>query len=128
MLQRWKSGPEFLKRPEQEWPQTTPTTDKKEVKLERRTTPVVNTVNAKQEVIDYMKFSSWRKLIRVTAWIQHFGRKVRERRGINANDGANKHGTVTPDDLCKAELYWIKHAQREYSIAKQRVAVVLSRW
>ena len=113
LLQRWKSGPEFLKHPEEEWPQATPTTDKREVNLERRKTPVVNAVNAKQEVIDYTKFSSWRKLVRVTAWIQRLGRKVRERRGTNANDEANKHGTVTSDDLSKAELYWIKHAQRE---------------
>ena len=113
LLQRWKSGPEFLKRPEKESPQATPTTDKRDVNLERRKTPVVNAVNAKQEVIDYTKFSSWRKLVRVTAWIQRLGRKVRERRGTNANDESNKHGTVTPDDLSKAELYWIKHAQKE---------------
>ena len=113
LLQRWKSGPEFLKRPEEEWPQTAPTTDKREVNLEKRKTPVINAVTAKQEVIDYTKFSSWRKLVRVTAWILRLGRKVHERRVTNENGEANKHGTVSPDDLCKAELYWIRHAQRE---------------
>ena len=49
LQQRWKSGHEFLRRPEEEWPQTTPTTDEKKINLERRKTPVVGTVNAKEE-------------------------------------------------------------------------------
>ena len=109
LQQRWKSGPDFLRRPEEEWPQTTRTTDENTVNLETRKTPVVGTINAKEEVINYTKFSSWRKLIRVTAWIQRVGRKVRERQRINANDEANKCKTLTPDDLNKAELYWIKY-------------------
>ena len=113
LKQRWKSGPDFLRRPEEEWPQTTPTTDENTVKQERRKTPVVGTVNAKEEVINYTKFSSWRKLIRVTAWIQRVGRKVGERQKIDANDETNKCKTLTPDDLNKAELYWIKYAQRD---------------
>ena len=113
LQQRWNSGPDFLRRPEDEWFQTTPTIDENKVGLEKRKTPVVGTVNAKQEVINYTKFSSWRKLIRVTAWIQHLGRKVREKQGINANDEANECGTLTPDDLNKAEVYWIKYAQRD---------------
>ena len=113
LQQRWKSGPNFLRRPEEEWPQTTPTTKENTVNLERWKTPVVGTVNAKEEVINYTKFSSWRKLIRVTAWIQRVGRKVRERQRIDANDETNKCKTLTPDDLNKAELYWIKYAQRD---------------
>ena len=111
LQQRWKSEPDFLKRLEEKWPQTTPTTDDNKVNLERRDTPVVGTVDAKEEVIN--KFSGWRKLIRVTAWIQRVGRKVPERQRIDANDEANKCKTLTPDDLNKAELHWIKYAQRD---------------
>ena len=112
LQQRWKSGPDFLRRPEGEWFQTMPINENK-VKLEKRKSPVVGTVNAKHEVINYTKFSSWRKLIRVNAWTQHLGRKVREKQGINANDKSNECGTLTPDDLNTAEVDWIKNAQRD---------------
>ena len=50
--QRWKSGPDFLRRPEDEWFQTTPTIDENKVNLEKRKTPVVGTVNSKKEVVN----------------------------------------------------------------------------
>ena len=48
LQQRWKSGPDFPRRPENVWFQTTPTMDENKVNLEKRKTPVVGTVNAKQ--------------------------------------------------------------------------------
>ena len=112
LLQRWKSGPDFLGRPEEEWPRTVSTVDEKETNVERRKNPVVCTVSTTNEAICCTKFSSWRKLVRVTAWILKFGAKVRRKReGVNATDDTDKHGTLTPADLNKAEVYWIKQAQ-----------------
>ena len=36
---------------------------------------------------------------------------IRRKRGVNATDDTDKHGTLTPVDLNKAEVYWIKQAQ-----------------
>ena len=115
LLQRWKSGPEFLSRPEDEWPQTVPTTaDNKEVNKERRKTPAVCTESTTQEVISCTKFSSWRKLIRVTARIHKLGAKIRRKReGVKATAETDKDGTLTPDELNKAKVYWIKQAQKD---------------
>ena len=104
-----------LSRPEDEWPQTVPTTaDKKEVNKERRKTPAVCTVTTTQEVISCTKFSSWRKLIRVTARIHKLGAKIRRKReGVKATAETDKDGTLTPDELNKAKVYWIKQAQKD---------------
>ncbi|CAB4024775.1 Hypothetical predicted protein, partial [Paramuricea clavata] len=87
--------------------------EEKEVNTERRKTPVVCTVSTTKEAICCTNFSSWRKLVRVTARIQKLGAKVRSKReGSNATIETENDGTLTPNDLYKAEVYWIKQAQK----------------
>ena len=73
----------------------------------------VNAVTAASQVdignvIDPKVFTSWRKLIRVTAWLWRLVEKIRSRR--------NKHGggeaPLTPEELAKAEMLWIRSPQR----------------
>ena len=103
------NGPEFLKLPEEQWPVQTATLHQGD--MERRH---VNTVSAVSpagvgNVIDVKNFSSWRKLIRVTAWIRRLAEKIRLRR--NATSG--REGPLTPEELKKAEMSWIRNAQEE---------------
>jgi hypothetical protein len=114
LTQRWKSGPDFLSHPEEQWPETiSAAVEEKEVNTERRKAPVVCTVSTTKEAICCTNFSSWRKLIRVTARIQRLGAKVRSKReGSNATIETENHGTPSPNDLYKAEVYWIKQAQK----------------
>ena len=77
--ERWKHGPEFLQLPEEEWPQVTesPVDDPQEINEERRKMKIVCNVTLvkAEEAIPSKTFSSWRKLIRVTARVRRCARK-----------------------------------------------------
>ena len=58
--------------------------------------------------IDPNVFTSWRKLIRVTASLGRLAEKICSRR----NKLGGREGPVTPEELAKAEMLWIRSAQR----------------
>ena len=104
------NGPEFLKLPEEEWPVQT-TTPYREKDMERRQVNSVSSVPYADvgKVIDVKNFSSWRRLIRVTAWIKRLAEKIRLRR--NALTG--RQGPLMPEELKNAEMSWIRSAQED---------------
>ena len=55
LIGRWKQGPEFLRLPEEEWPQENSTADLTEVEKERRKTQAI-LLTGSPEVIDCKKF------------------------------------------------------------------------
>ena len=101
---RWMNGPEFLKLPEEQWPVQTATLQQ-EGDMERRHVNAVTTVPP----ADVKNFSIWRKLIRVTAWIRRLTEKIRLRR----NTLSGREGPLMPEELKKAEMSWIKSAQKD---------------
>lgn len=74
---RWQQGPEFLRLPQEDWPQDSAQPDEKEVAKEVR--KIVCTVKTAENVIDSKKCSSWRKLIRITAYVFRFMKKIRSK-------------------------------------------------
>lgn len=78
---RWMNGPQFLRLPEDQWP-TQQTPPLPEEDMERRQIHVLTAVTAQKakSVIDPSMFSSWRKLIRVTARIGRLEEKIRLRK------------------------------------------------
>jgi len=78
---RWKNGPEFLYLPRVQWPITTaqpvPNAD-----MGRRQMQILTAVTAPKlnNTVDPRKFSSWRKLICVTAQIRRLAEKIRLRK------------------------------------------------
>ena len=107
----WQHGPDFLHQPRDEWPD--------EVKIEsnlpdadfdkeRRRETVVLAASQTCDVIDYERFSSWRKLIRVTALVLKFVKKLkaRSRKEKDPSEG------LTPTDLEEGEKYIFKNVQR----------------
>ena len=107
---RWMNGPEFLKLPEEQWPVQTARLHREE-DMERRQVNAVSSVLYADvgKVIDVKKFSSWRRLIRVTAWIKRLAEKIRLRR----NTLSGREGPLMPEELKKAEMSWIRSAQRD---------------
>lgn len=53
------------------------------------------------------KFSSYTRLIRVTAWVMRFVRNCRRHNGSNP-------AYLTADEIQEASNHWIRHAQRKY--------------
>ena len=68
---RWSKGPEFLRLPESEWPREKVPVTPKEEEMECCQEKIVGTVTTPKngEAVNPQRFSSWRRLIRVTALI-----------------------------------------------------------
>lgn len=99
---RWVNGPEFLRLPEEEWPIHVTTPSGADKKMERLQVAVVKEVKkVAADAIDLERFSSWRKLIRVTAHIKRFAEKIRTRK--YAQEG--RQGPLNPEE------FWIRRAQ-----------------
>ena len=59
-------------------------------------------------VIDPKFFTSGRKLIREMVWLGRLAEKIRSRR----NQLGGREGPLMPEELAKAEVLWIRSAQK----------------
>ena len=117
---RWKHGPDFLQLPEEQWPnESLPITDqRKEDQAERRKSRAVLQVDQheREEVIISKNFSSWRRLLRITAYVVRFIKNLRAARKLKRLENPNvtdqlELGPLSPKELEDAEVHWIKEAQ-----------------
>eukprot|EP00057_Strongylocentrotus_purpuratus_P025475 XP_011679949.1 PREDICTED: uncharacterized protein LOC100891320 [Strongylocentrotus purpuratus] len=112
---RWQYGPDFLCQPKSEWPEEPKLEGKvPEVESERRREQSVLIVtHSDEDVIDYKRFSSWRKLIRVTSYVLKFVRRLRSKCRQEIDDSDNDtSSTLTPDELEQGEAFLIQNAQK----------------
>ena len=107
LTNRWIKGPEFLYLPEELWPISSPTQPAEEDTERRKLVATVTEPSNPEEVIIPTKFSSWRRLVRVTARILRLAQKIRLRKHLQEGP----QGPLTPEELSKAEMYWVKRAQ-----------------
>ena len=109
---RWQKGPEFLRLPQEDWPQDNAQPDEKEVAKEVR--KIVCIVQTAENVIDSKRYSSWRKLIRITAYVFRFIKKLRSkiRNTDEGRQGADNIESLTPQELELAERHWLIDAQK----------------
>ena len=61
------------------------------------------------EAIDARRFSNWRRLITVTAFIRRLARRIKLKR----NGEQLPNGPLTPTELDEAETLWMKESQQD---------------
>ena len=101
----WINGPDFLKSDKTDWPTddiscSAPLASEMEMKKK------VLRVEVPVPGLDPAAYSSWLRLVRVTAWILQFCHNLRkiDRRSAEV---------LSVEELKQAEKYWIKFAQRD---------------
>ena len=109
---RWEHGPAFLQLPENQWPEEVLNADEEQTEInaeQRKIKAVLNLASTKaEEVINIKRFSNWRRLIRVTAYVKRCIPKRRKQElGILPNERS-----LSPQELQASELFWIKEAQK----------------
>ena len=111
---RWQHGPEFLRLPEEDWPEDRSEPSKQNAPKEMRGT-VCNLKETKSP-IDPKQYSCWRKLIRVTAYVLRFARNIRGKIS-NSNETLGQSEnceSLNPQELEEAERCWLKDAQKDH--------------
>ena len=107
---RWEHGPAFLKLPENQWPAEVLNADEEQQEIDteqRKVTIVLNLASTKaEEVMNMKKFSSWRRLIRVTAYVRRFLQKCRKQKdeeNPNNNRILPNERSLSPQELQESE-------------------------
>ena len=107
----WMEGPAFLKDDRSTWPATPPPRDntKKTEHCERRTpTRAHMTRSCAAVIIDPKKFSSLKRLVHVTGWVQRFLTNCRL-----PVSSRRKDRILLPTEISRAETFWIKQTQAQ---------------
>ena len=117
--QHWWIGPEFLCKPQSEWPNTTSLSSVEEANLKLiKEVPVIShslvvlsTQFRLHDVIDCERFSSLLKLLNTTAYVFRFTRLLRNQIRSNASSRVSGCLSPTAEEITESESYWIKSIQ-----------------
>ncbi|XP_062556830.1 uncharacterized protein LOC134221657 [Armigeres subalbatus] len=104
---RWFKGPEFLKQPEPKWPIIH--SNQETTTEELRSTALVNThIKAEEPVVIATKYSNWKRLLKVTAYVKRFVDNIRAKQ----HQQSSQHGPLVSAELQWAQLYHFRQAQQ----------------
>ncbi|XP_044571285.1 uncharacterized protein LOC123257215 [Drosophila ananassae] len=120
---RWLRGPAFLRRPAGSWPGTAPT-DEADAEDEEEMPGEFVLVGASDPFISLERFSSYRRLLRTTAWVLRFIRRCRGQRDELDNYGLNVAECEAAEDLlfrrAQSEAFpdEVQAAEKDLDVAK----------
>ena len=133
--QVWWNGPEFLFLPKSDWPNSHELDDTREAESELiKEAPVIlhtfaitggrTTPYKLQHIIDCNRFSLLNKLLRTTAYVIRFVKKllnkINPRSHLTSQCEVDSSSLPTVEEINEAEEYWIKSIQGESFIAEIR--------
>ena len=113
----WWQGPPFLLKSPENWPKqgdfSEQTCDSSEFRKEKVAT---HTARAKKMDADFRlqpaRYSKWMKLLRVTALVLRFVKKLKQRRTETASENPDSSsGSLLSEELTEAECFWFLKAQ-----------------
>ncbi|XP_043246546.1 uncharacterized protein LOC122394053 [Amphibalanus amphitrite] len=105
----WVQGPAFLRRRHQDWPAAPPRTTERPRDEETAEMRVIACATGGAEpAINPSRFSSWLRLLRVTAWVCRFAHNSRSRAAAD-----RRTGPLTAEELREAERVWLLSTQAE---------------
>ena len=110
---RWFNGPPFLQLPEEQWPVEQGAPDMTEVKKETRKVHIVKATMVPQPIFKCENMSSWKGLLRVTAYVFRFIHNIRAKLGRSTDK--RDVGPLEAKEIEISEEYWIKVAQTHIS-------------
>ena len=101
----------FLQLPEDHWPVEHGAPDVTEVNKERRKVQITCAAAVCQPIINCQEFSTWRRLLRVTAYVFRFCRNIRLKSSRESDNNDVHVGPLSSNEIESAEEYWTKQAQ-----------------
>ncbi|XP_076301647.1 uncharacterized protein LOC143219631 [Lasioglossum baleicum] len=106
----WWTGPQWLRWPQHCWPSDPPAPT--DVPLSEARSAAVHTCSQTSSWTLASRFSSWAKLIRITAYLFKFIHALHARKNTSSPISSNGR-TVSVDECSEARIFWIKSIQRE---------------
>ncbi|XP_055928642.1 uncharacterized protein LOC129959774 [Argiope bruennichi] len=99
------NGPSWLAQISGTWPVQNILTNEEKLLMDIEARQVKNQTSTIQTLIDISRFSSYTKLLRITAWIYRFLNNCKSRQHFTSE--------LTTDELNKARNYWISVVQKQ---------------
>ena len=109
-------GPDMLYSPRSSWPSLPSVKNKEEIDSEKLLSVTVKAISLDQAVLDVNRFSSWRKLVRVTAYLYKYISKKRR-----AESSEEKTLGLKEVEFKLGEIYWILRAQKQLDVLSPQV-------
>ncbi|XP_011684943.1 PREDICTED: uncharacterized protein LOC105448195 [Wasmannia auropunctata] len=104
----WWHGPPWLRQPSTKWPASRSLSDPQEDLEERsRAVPVTASSTASDFSLIPDRFSTLRRLLRVTAWVKRAAARFRSR-----GSPLDAHTPLRPAELSQSLKFWTRHSQR----------------
>ena len=109
---RWLQGPDFLKKPEGNWPAAPLVQVSDETDPEVKTVAALSKTDSPGPLVDPARYSSWIRYKRVTAWVIRFtGNFIAKY--CTRHHSLLRSGPLTAEELIDAETHIVLRSQQE---------------